>query len=332
MTSRRARGFTLIELLVVIAIIAVLIALLLPAVQSAREAARRAQCTNNLKQFGLAMHNFHSAMNELPNGFYQSPATYPWTFPILPYLESTAMFNAANLSNNYNAASNSTVTASTMGVFLCPSDPGSSVIVVNTNLSASATLPRHKGSYVVSWGPTHYTQGLPNPFVPSKSKPYAGGPLETSPVFSSAFRPQKQSGILFPGRNFREFIDGTSSTLLMSEVICTLPGPSKDDARGDIWGAGKTSSQFETYLAPNSQFPDSMTDTKSCVDKTVVSINPPCDGLGDEFNGARSYHSGGVNCLLGDGSVRFIKNSISVPTWRALSTIDAGEVISADAY
>jgi len=330
MTSRPKRGFTLIELLVVIAIIAVLIALLLPAVQAAREAARRSQCVNNLKQFGLAMHNHHQAYDFLPNGFYQSPATYPWTFVILPFMEANAFFNAANLNQNYNAAANSTVTAATMGSFMCPSDPGANTIVTSSALSASATVSRHKGNYVVSWGPTHYTQGLPNPFV-ATIKPF-NGPLDTAVAQNSAFRPQKQSGLILNGRNFRDFIDGTSNSLMMAELLAAQSGGGRDDARGDIWGAGKTSSQFEAYLPPNSTAPDQMTSTSVCVDKSVLTSNPPCGGNGDEFNGARSFHPGTVNALLADGSVKSMKNSISVTVWRALSTIDGNEVISGDAY
>jgi prepilin-type N-terminal cleavage/methylation domain-containing protein/prepilin-type processing-associated H-X9-DG protein len=328
MASRHERGFTLIELLVVIAIIAVLIALLLPAVQSARAAARRAQCVNNLKQFGLAMHNHHQANDQLPLGFVNSPG-YPWTFPILPYLEAGALFNAANLSKGYSDPANTTVTGSTIGVFNCPADPGANTLIITSNLSASAAAPRKKGNYAVNWGTTHYNQGSPNPFTALPTNPF-NGPLGTVAVFDAPFRPQKQSGLLLPGRNFREFTDGTSGTILMSELIAALGSGTKDDTRGDIWGDGKNSSQFETYLPPNSKYPDSLQDSKSCVYPYMT--NPPCDGGDNEYNAARSFHTGGVNVLFADGRVAFVKDSVDVTTWRALSTINAGEVVSADSY
>ena len=331
MTSRQSRGFTLIELLVVIAIIAVLIALLLPAVQAAREAARRTQCVNNLKQFGLAMHNQHQVENALPNGFYQSPASLPWTFYVLPYLESSALFNAANLSQTFTTSANSTVTTATIGVFMCPTDPGSNTVVTNTNLTATTVFARHKGNYAVSWGPSHYDQGLPNPFTAAPN-PFGASPLGTVVPMDSAFRPQKQNGILLNGRNFRDFLDGTSNSLLMSEIIAAQAAGGNDDIRGDIWSMGKNASQFMTYTAPNSTFPDSLQNVKSCVGKALLGSNPPCDGLDQEYNAARSFHSGGVNVLFADGRVYFIKNSISVPVWRALSTINAGEVVSSDSY
>jgi prepilin-type N-terminal cleavage/methylation domain-containing protein len=139
MTSRRRRGFTLIELLVVIAIIAVLIALLLPAVQAAREAVRRAQCVNNLKQMGVAMHNYLSVNNTLPMGYGQCVVQFPQTFQsarghsahvgLLPFLEQTVLFNAINFNFGCDvqvqptAAIQSTVTLSKVATFCCPSDP-----------------------------------------------------------------------------------------------------------------------------------------------------------------------------------------------------------------
>src|SRR3954454_21722354 len=121
MRRHPSRGFTLIELLVVIAIIAVLIALLLPAVQSAREAARRIQCVNNLKQFGLAQHNHHDSQGTFTFGSWSSPAQ-PWSFKILAYMEQVTMANALNMSQAWNTPVQSTVTSAIVASFMCPSD------------------------------------------------------------------------------------------------------------------------------------------------------------------------------------------------------------------
>src|SRR3954454_21844016 len=144
---RRRHGFTLIELLVVIAIIGVLVALLLPAVQMAREAARRTQCTNNLKQMGIAMHNHHDTEGTFPYGAFNSPQS-TWTFRVLPYLEQTAIFNALNMTKQWYQAENNTVVGMTISLFLCPSDPGGNTTITTT--VAGNTQLRKKGNYVVN--------------------------------------------------------------------------------------------------------------------------------------------------------------------------------------
>src|SRR6201992_3199969 len=158
--ERRVRsGFTLIELLVVIAIIAVLIALLLPAVQAAREAARRGQCINNLKQLGLGMQNYHDINNGFPIGRMGLGYTYAygtannnrrtWALSITSTIEQQALYNATNFSLGFNAAQNTTACWITVGVFHCPSDP---------NTSSQERTSRVEGDYVVNWGNTTYAQ------------------------------------------------------------------------------------------------------------------------------------------------------------------------------
>jgi prepilin-type N-terminal cleavage/methylation domain-containing protein len=167
--SKTDRGFTLIDLLVVIAIIAVLIALLLPAVQSAREAARRISCTNNLKQLGLAMHNYQETINTFPIGVMgiRSPTLYPWAgdptgkinrrtwaFMILPYFEQGAMYNAVNFSLPFNppaGAANDTVSAVLVPGFSCPDDPTFNQIDQDN---------RREGNYVVNWGNFNWNQNM----------------------------------------------------------------------------------------------------------------------------------------------------------------------------
>jgi prepilin-type N-terminal cleavage/methylation domain-containing protein/prepilin-type processing-associated H-X9-DG protein len=341
MARRRAsvRGaFTLIELLVVIAIIAVLIALLLPAVQSAREAARRIQCTNNLKQLGLAMQNYHDALGSFPPGArYTSWGT--WYHYSLSYLEQGAVYNAFNFMGSnittpqlgYLDVANSTATTIRISAFQCPSD------------QATASLGQVTGgNYAANYGNTG--TGL---FQITSSSPYCctsyngvlfgGAPFSwiavgTGPVQS------------FAGTyGIASITDGTSNTMLLGEVVQGQSSGSKFDLRGYIqYGS---SSGFATYLSPNSKQPDLLNLADYCV--YPYSNNPPCkerntaapaypgdttQPINGDTYASRSRHPGGVNTVFADGSVHFVKDSVSLPTWRALSTSKGGEVISSDSW
>src|SRR5262245_10093588 len=226
MSHRRA--FTLIELLVVIAIIGVLIALLLPAVQSAREAARRAQCTNNLKQFGIAMHNYHDSLGSFPIGVtgFRTPTGYKlgttannrrtWGWLILPYLEEGNMFGSINFDLGFNAPNHAqdTVLRNLPNQYTCPSDPNGGILDVGS-------FPIKKVNYMVNWGSTHYDQERSNnPFV----SPTA--PLPESVSFLGApFTIDKSFGL-------RNITDGSSGTLMMSEVKVARPNGNSQDRRG----------------------------------------------------------------------------------------------------
>jgi prepilin-type N-terminal cleavage/methylation domain-containing protein/prepilin-type processing-associated H-X9-DG protein len=328
-------GFTLIELLVVIAIIAVLIALLLPAVQAAREAACRMQCTNNLKQLGLALHNYHDSLGTFPIGRMGVNYTYPanltanrnrrtWALSLMPYLEQGALFQATNFAVSFYDPPNTTVIMTKVAAFHCPTDPNTDAIEVGNTANQ-----RREGNYVVNWGNTHFTQAdtpngtggtnwnYPDPF---------SGPLGDTVRFL---------GAPFGGnvaRSVPYMTDGTSDTLLMAEVIIGLDTPDGKtlDIRGDIYNDDQNCAVFMAYTAPNAQVLDQ---TGYC--NYPSGVNPPCKAVSTKtptFNAARSLHPGGVNALLADGSVRFFKNSISLPVWRALSTTSGGEVISADSY
>ena len=333
--SKPSRGFTLIELLVVIAIIAVLIALLLPAVQAAREAARRIQCTNNLKQIGLAMFNYESAMGSLPPGVKES-AYGTWTVFVLPFIEGTNIFNAWNFNGvsgagltafQYKGAVNTTVSMTRILAYTCPSD--------SPTLSL-ASIPNY--NYAVNFGNTDTEQ---NNQTAIGGQPFLGAPFADLCPPPPAVLP---GGIASGGTTngswgvfgFRDITDGTSNTMLAAEVIQGQGGASLPDLRGyTMWSEG---SAFETILAPNSTFPDNLYTTGYC--NYPYQNNPPCTNgtytnttpLTSLTLASRSRHPGGVLSLFGDGTVKFIKNSISLPTWRALSTTKGGEIVSSDAY
>ncbi len=322
---RRSKAFTLIELLVVIAIIAVLIALLLPAVQMAREAARRTQCRNNLKQLGLAMHNYHSAFESFPIGRMGLGYTYPntrgaqqnrrtWAFSILPYIENASMFNAVNLSVGFWEPQNTTVIRQQIEVFQCPTDQASIQ-------EPDTAFPRGKGSYAANWGNTHFFQnetGRGNGAVGQNGgDPFTGGPMGPVLFTGAPFRGNGCSSA-------RDFVDGTSHTLLLSEVIIGQNRVSGGnivnayDHRGDLFNDDFNCTLFNTYTTPNSLIPDWMGSSTFC--GNGFSTNPPCTDLRPAFNASRSRHIGSVNSLLGDGSVRFISDKIDLQTWRALGS------------
>jgi prepilin-type N-terminal cleavage/methylation domain-containing protein/prepilin-type processing-associated H-X9-DG protein len=324
-TSRRARGFTLIELLVVIAIIAVLIALLLPAVQAAREAARRMQCVNNQKQLGLGMQNFHDVQGTLPWGAKNSPSQ-TWAFLILPYLEQTTMSNALNLTLASTVFENSTVVQAKLALFSCPSDPNAGAVWISQK---PATIPnRTKGNYVVNYGNSDYEQSMTevHTFAPANLGAYG-----TLASIRGPFRVNNTTTAIVPF-SIRDITDGTSNTMEISELKIAPDFGGKSDARGDIWSVTKCGYMFTAATGPNSTIIDQLDGTGGCPNPANT---PPCfaaSGSQREFDAARSFHSGGVNVLFCDGSVKFIKDAISIPTWRALSTKDGSEVISSDSY
>jgi prepilin-type N-terminal cleavage/methylation domain-containing protein/prepilin-type processing-associated H-X9-DG protein len=332
---QRRRGFTLIELLVVIAIIAVLIALLLPAVQAAREAARRIQCVNNMKQIGLAMHNYHSVHNSLPPGA-RSVSWGTWYHFVLPYLEQTQLQNAFNFMGcqgcnpalSYDGLQNTTVSYSVISTFQCPSDQ-----TVRQTFGGAAPGAVF-GNYACNYGNTGtgFFQ-VPYPLGCTVGTagciPFLGAPFAwVSAGPNSAFQATAST------YGFQSIRDGTANTLMTGEVVQGQArkddGITGNDIRGFIqYGS---SSGFSGHLAPNSPLPDLVNLPGYC--SYPFANNPPCryrDAGADEY-AARSRHAGGVNAGLCDGSVRFFKNTISLAVWQALSTMQGSEVISADAF
>jgi prepilin-type N-terminal cleavage/methylation domain-containing protein/prepilin-type processing-associated H-X9-DG protein len=318
---RRRSGFTLIELLVVIAIIAVLIGLLLPAVQKVREAAARTQCLNNLKQLGLAMHTYHDANKSFPSGYLnQTSPQYPATPSFLfrrsavaknaPYVEQSNLYNALDMTIPLYQDTAGTVfpqnqfgVAQTVKLFLCPSD-----------------------QYTVAspgFGPTNYVACLGSG---------ANGGTRTA-----------GDGIFYNNSSVRmtEITDGTSNTAMMSEQILGPGGAAPTSAaqvdvrlhyaslrvrqpvtdalcqgatvwlsdRGARWADGEV--QYAMY---DHHYPP----------------NPPvwdCVAIEYSWKPARSRHTGGVNLLLADGSVRFVSNGVNPVTWQGVGSRNGGEVL-----
>jgi prepilin-type N-terminal cleavage/methylation domain-containing protein/prepilin-type processing-associated H-X9-DG protein len=331
MRSQPRFGFTLIELLVVIAIIAVLIALLLPAVQAAREAARRAQCVNNLKQLGLAMHNYHQVNSTFPIGrmgrfFYYAGDSggnnhrRTWAFSILAFLEQGTIYNSVNFNLPFQNAGQYTACQTTIGVWDCPTDPG------NQNIEAPGAAFRVKGNYVVNWGNMIYAQDQPLAEQTPQVNPY-NGPAGNVQYLPAPFAPNVANGL-------QNFIDGSSNTLLMSEVINPFNSSAGvTDHRGDIYNDDRNCASFQAYTTPNSTIPDQLPLVNGnyyC--SYPFGSNPPCNGNEPAFNAARSFHPGGVNALMGDGRVQFAKNSVNLVIWRDLSTMSGGEVVDASSY
>lgn len=358
---RRRGGFTLIELLVVIAIIAVLIALLLPAVQSAREAARRAQCVNNLKQLALAAQNYLSTYETMPmqcnyntSETQDSGFSWAWVVAMLPQLEQTALFDSMNFSMGNYGWQITTAGYTQVASLICPSE----------SISERPGYPWATISYVGNYGGPGQIRAYSGTIVPPKDL-FLNGGIGTAGWGGGA-------GIV----RIASITDGTSNTAVFSEHLIGLgvsPNvasitPNSPDAKRVIFpGTDATGINTGADGAARAaracmSLPPTMTANATASAylgynwllgyPTHVSlvnymhVAPPntlhCGNAADipyvQFVGptgsaaANSNHPGGVNLALADGSVRFIKNSIGLPVWWALGSRNGGEVISSDSY
>jgi prepilin-type N-terminal cleavage/methylation domain-containing protein/prepilin-type processing-associated H-X9-DG protein len=314
MSARTPRGprpgFTLIELLVVIAIIAILIALLLPAVQKVREASNRAQCQNNLKQLALGLHGYHDAHKRFPKGlvwnsgnYYDFPRT-GWNYPLFPHIEQDnlyRLFPASARSQQWypwfspEATNPNGPTRVIIPIWVCPSDSGATH---NNQAWGSFAL----GNYHAVFGGMNLE-----------------GARTAGPAQRAAF------GVNY-GARFADFADGQSNSMVLAEYQRSRGAA--NDQRGMPWGDQPGYGHVYTQLSPNSSSPDLLY-VGWCDNQPGVNL--PCvngDTGPNNTVAARSQHPGGVNVALGDGSVRFVNNSVDLLTvWRPLATIAGGEVL-----
>jgi prepilin-type N-terminal cleavage/methylation domain-containing protein len=310
----RRTGFTLVELLVVIAIIGLLVALLLPAIQAARESARRMQCSNNLKQIGVAMQNYHDVYRTLPVGSFGC-CWGSWLVALMPYVERSNLYQEYDQngkwdipdgSYRYAGSRNIGVTRQRIDAYTCPSD----IPAEETNWGG---ITSH--NYGVNYGNTGFVnQSYIGPDADAVAN--VNGVVFGGAPFTIGDATSRKAAY-----NLAAITDGTSQTLLVSELI---QGHSVD-LRGFAWWA--FGSGFMTYLAPNSNQPDVMQSAGYC--NNTAPLNPPCIGPHTAAQpmtwASRSRHPGGVQSVLCDGATRFISQDIALATWRALGTSRGGE-------
>jgi len=319
-------GFTLVELLVVIAIIGVLVALLLPAVQAAREAARRTHCLNNVKQLGLALHNYHDTNGRFPLGAVGRDPSKPRVNPkggvvrvaffvfLLPFLEEANFFNQYDFESRFDLSTTGASTidpdsplASPLPTMTCPSDEPTVCYVCDGNRGQD-----YKGNYGLNWGAGNFS-----------CQHYDGDCsfLETNRPGEYHFAPFH----IEYGARMREITDGTSQTLAMMEML-QVPAPlgGSLDRRGRIWNDDTNCYQLMARNTPNTSIPD-----EGACNPRNDQFGAPCLAGVPSFKNhmaSRSRHPGGVQVLMCDASAHFLTDSVDLDTWQAMSSSQGEEV------
>jgi prepilin-type N-terminal cleavage/methylation domain-containing protein/prepilin-type processing-associated H-X9-DG protein len=325
---RPIAAFTLIELLVVIAIIGILMGLLIPAVQKVREAAHRIQCQNNLRQIGFALHGHHDSFHSFPDGSINK-LPWAWTAPrvtymisLYPYLEQENTFRKWDPTvgqasptdggvipwcGSTNSVGPDAPTSVVVQSLLCPSDGLGGPTSTNRPSAEILLGVWNNCNYLGFFGDKDYGGGLPGAAASDRNRRAAFG-------FNY-------------GAKIADITDGTSNTMVFGEYLTGLPQETAPfDFRGVSWIDFPGCSQLYTQSAPNSSSPDLIHPGKYCYNQPE--LNLPCaESTGDQATAAaRSRHPGGVNVLMGDGSVHFVNQNINLDTWQALGSISGGEI------
>jgi prepilin-type N-terminal cleavage/methylation domain-containing protein len=327
---RDRRGFTLVELLVVIAIIGILIALLLPAVQAAREAARRSQCSNNLKQVGLALHNYHDTYNSFPIGSRSGTWTYAnlsgcnWRLSILPGLEQTAVFNKVNfrdasfsgagffnLQQHASGTDNTALAKLIVPAFRCPS----STVDPFVDDGAIGTC-NDGGNFATQM---HHYVGI------SGASPDPAG--RGSPTCRQGQRGMVcQNGLLVPNdvKGFKDATDGTSNTVVVAEQSALVDNhPIQSNYGGGWTGCGDQAWKVGTMPDNGNFYHAGLTTVVWAINYKTATANSSSTAY--ETNTIlNSFHPGGIQVLLGDGSVRFLSDTVDMDTLRRLCSANDG--------
>jgi prepilin-type processing-associated H-X9-DG protein len=309
---------------VVIAIIGILVALLLPAIQAAREAGRRATCQNTIRQWGLAMLNFESAKKTLPEGNRINPRRV-WVVYTWPYVESAAhaaLFDQTkDFAANPNTIANSFdgIYAKPEPIYYCASDRPNA-------MWRGDSAWRCRGNYVINWGQIAIICRSRSP-----SDPPCGPYAPSNPAASAKFGlpPFGFKDLITPylpkQTKLKDFTDGTSHTMLLSEVIMATPD-NEFDIRGDMLNDDTPCTMYQTISTPNSGTDYSVFQPSTGKNpENPQPYLPPPDGY--MYKSARSRHPGGVNVVYGDGSLRFITDDIALDIWRAMGTMNGSETL-----